>query len=75
LARYFDVDYERRGPQQLADFLGLEICEVFPISYDISFVAIGENAVLKGSIPAEPEVKLSKSEIIRLSILKDISGG
>jgi hypothetical protein len=38
------------GPQQLAQFLGLRLEDVFPISYDISQVAIGDAGAIKGEI-------------------------
>jgi hypothetical protein len=50
LARYFDVDFERRGPDKLAEFLDLPLDQVFPMSYDISDVAIGLSEVLRGTI-------------------------
>ncbi|MHB1457632.1 MAG: hypothetical protein ACYC0V_12030, partial [Armatimonadota bacterium] len=62
LVRYFDAAYDRYGPVQLAEFLGLSIDEVFPISYDISSLAVGDERALKGSILAEPEKKLSYDE-------------
>lgn len=70
LARYFDVDYNRRGPSQLSSFLGMCVEDVFPIEYDISSVAIGDPSVLVGTIRAEPEERLSEDERITLS-LKD----
>jgi hypothetical protein len=71
LARYFDVDYERRGPDQLAAFLGLPLDEVFPIVYDISDVAIGHPDVVKGTILREPEERLSEDELIGLALEPD----
>ena len=68
LARYFDLDFDRRGPQQLADFLGLSVSQVFPILYDISSIAIGDKTVTKGRISAEPIERLTRAELIRLSI-------
>lgn len=68
LARYFDVDYDRRGPAQLADFLRMTIADVFPIAYDISTVAFGLREVTAGLIRPEPPARLSQEEIIRLSL-------
>lgn len=67
LARYFDVDYARGGPQELATFLGLTVDEVFPISYDFRQYVIGDPAVLAGQVPKEPNVKLSRDE--RMSLI------
>lgn len=62
LERYFDALYDKYGPSQLAEFLGLQIDQVFPISYDISLLATGNVNVIKGIIPAEPEQRLSFDE-------------
>ncbi len=62
LARYFDIDRERRGPKQLAEFLGLTVSEVFPVRYDLSGIAVGHPEVVRGKIDAEPEVQLSASQ-------------
>jgi hypothetical protein len=68
LARYFDSDYARRSPDRLAAFLGLRVTEVFPIAYDISNVARGDPAVVKGVIQAEPEERLSPEELVQLAL-------
>jgi hypothetical protein len=68
LSRYFDFDYATNGPKQLAEFFGLSIDEVFPISYDVSGLAIGLPEVIVGSVPAEISDKLSRSEIIALAV-------
>lgn len=69
LARYFDSEYGRYGPEQLAGFLGLPVDEVFPISYDISLIAEGNEDVLKGQFHSEPLERLSRDE--RMSLLFD----
>lgn len=68
MARYFDVDYERRGPHQLAAFLGLRVDEVFPISYDISHIAVGSPGVLRAEIEARPPERLTEDELIDLAL-------
>ena len=68
LARYHDVDYEERGPAGLAGFLGLSISEILPIEYDISALAVGDPSVLKGTIPREPEERLSLDELVRMCL-------
>jgi ribosomal protein L40E len=50
LARLFDSSYDEFGPAQLAEFLGLRLEEVFPITYDISHAAQGKRDVLVGTI-------------------------
>jgi hypothetical protein len=44
LARYHDFDFDTRGPAALASRLGLASSEVFPIRYDISAWASGDQA-------------------------------
>jgi hypothetical protein len=68
LARYHDSDAARSGPLQLAGFLGLSVSDVFPISYDISSVAVGLPEVTCGKILAEPKERLSLQELIKLSL-------
>ena len=62
LARYFAFDWDRRGPEQLAAFLGLPVGEVFPIRYDLSGIAVGHQEAVLGRIDAEPEVRLTEAE-------------
>jgi hypothetical protein len=66
LARYFDFDFDTRGPEALASFLGLPPNEVFPISYDITRHVVGDSAVLSGVITKEPRERLTEEEIIAL---------
>jgi len=68
LARYHDADFERRSPAELARFIGLPVSDVFPIKYDITDVAIGDPAVLKGTVEAEPEERLTRDQIIDLAL-------
>jgi len=68
LARYHDVDAHKRGPQALADFLGLPIDQVFPISYDLSRFSKGDLAALTGRIEKEPRERLTRDELIKLSV-------
>lgn len=68
LARYFDVDYVRRGPTALAQFLGMPVEEVFPISYDIAPFVVGAQIMTAGQIPREPPVRLSQDELIALTL-------
>ena len=64
LARYHDPDHESRGPEALASFLGLTVPQVFPLAYDVSSYCIGLADVVRGTIPAEPVVRLSREELI-----------
>lgn len=68
LARYFDVDYARRGPPALAQFLGLSVHEVFPIAYDIGRFVVGARISTAGQIPRDPPVRLSQAELSALAL-------
>lgn len=71
LARYHDVDYEDRGPEKLAGFLGMNVEMVFPLSYDITSAVEGDPAVLKGEIPKEPAERLTDDQRRALALGKD----
>jgi len=66
LARYFDAEYKNYGPEELANFIGLSVEEVFPIRYDISDVAMGSGEVVRGEVNAEPLEKLTDEERMSL---------
>ncbi len=68
MARYHDFDCNERGPQVLAAFLGLNVDEVFPISYDMSRFYVGEPAALVGTIEKELREKLTRAQIIGLAV-------
>jgi hypothetical protein len=68
LARYHDFNWNRQGPQALADFLGMRIEDVFPISYDVSRFSKGDPAALAGKVEAEPTERLTRPEIIALAV-------
>lgn len=68
LARYHDVAIETYGPDALARFLRLKVADVFPLSYDISAVAIGDLASVRRKIPIRPRNPLTRSDLIRLAV-------
>lgn len=68
LARYWDVDYERNGPKALAEFLGLSVDDVFPISYDVREYVEADSPVLAGHVPKEPQERLPTDEIIKMAV-------
>jgi hypothetical protein len=68
LARYFDFDYDDRGPAALAAFLGRDIDDVFPIFYDLRPLAKGNPASLVGVVLKEPRERLTLDERIGLSL-------
>jgi hypothetical protein len=71
LPRYFDVEYDRMGPKQLAEFLGLPIDSVFPIEYDLSGIVKADTGITKGYIPLEPEERLSEDELMNMAVMGD----
>lgn len=68
LPRYHDFDYSERGPSALAEFLGLNVDDIYPISFDIRRFSAGNEAVLAGYIAKEPLCRLSRAEIIALAV-------
>jgi len=68
LARYFDADYEAAGPAQLAAFLGLPIDDVFPMTYDLSGVAVGAGEAVRGTVLREIPDKVTDRELMRMSV-------
>lgn len=74
LRRYFDPGHHRAGPDALAEFLGLDVNDVFPIAYDLRPYAIGEDAAIVGLIPREPRERLSKDELHKLRSHYHIEG-
>jgi hypothetical protein len=68
LARYFDVDYLKRGPVALSQFLGLPVQEVFPIAYDIGPYVTGATIPTTGLIREQPDERLSQKDLMKLSL-------
>lgn len=68
LARYHDHDVAEHGPAWLAKILRKKETEVFPIFYDVSAIAKGDQDCVRGFISREPKQKLSRSEIIQLAV-------
>jgi hypothetical protein len=68
LDRYWDVEYPRSGPDALAQFLGMAVDEVFPITYDVRQFVEGNPPALVGTITREPEERLSRDQIIRMAV-------
>ncbi len=68
MARYHDDDAATRGAAAMAEFLGLSLDAVFPISYDLSGIVAGSTDVLRGAVTAEPRERLTRAEIIALAV-------
>lgn len=70
LARYWDVDYRRSGPEAVASFLGLPLEEIYPIRYDVREYSMGDPVALAGEVPKEPRERLPEHVIIKMAIPK-----
>lgn len=68
LARYFDFNCTTHGPEALANFLALNVNQVFPISYDITRFARGDQSALSGQILKEPRERLTHAELIEMAV-------
>ncbi len=68
LARYHDIDYDKRGPTALANFMRLDVGQVFPMYYDLRKYAKGTPSILAGKILETPRTKLTDDQIIALAI-------
>jgi len=68
LALYHEAWYDEQDPGAFAAKLAKRIEDVFPISYDVSSLATGSPACVKGTIPREPARRLSRDALIKLAI-------
>lgn len=68
LSRYHDFDYASKGPLALSDFFGLDVDDVFPITYDLSRYSGGNVTALVGQIPKQPSEKLARAKIIAMAV-------
>jgi hypothetical protein len=59
----------------LAQFLGLQVDDVFPISYDVRRYSQGNPAALAGGILKEPRERLTQGEIMALGVRSKRGGG
>jgi hypothetical protein len=69
LARYHDHDYSERGPDALAQFLGLPVAQVFPITVDLRHLVRSDDpTALMFDIELNPGEQLSRDEVIALAV-------
>lgn len=68
LARYHDVDYDDRGPDALAAFLGSPPDEMFPMSFDIAGLIRGDHLEGSWTIERSPDARLTRKEIIEMVV-------
>jgi hypothetical protein len=69
MARYHDPDWDTTGaPHAVASFLGKNIDDVFPISYDLRAIALGDTASLVGTVEANPKPRLTRRELIARAV-------
>jgi hypothetical protein len=64
LARYHDPDYQDRGPDALAAFLGHSVEEVFPFTFDIRGLIRTPGLELSWPIERSPEKRIARRELI-----------
>ena len=69
LARYYDADVGRNGPDALVAVLKMKNEEVFPIAWDVRSFVTGDPAALQGKIEATPKERLTRAQIIALAVL------
>ncbi len=68
LAKYFQIWFEKEGPDALARFLKKKTDDVFPITYDISHLVIGPKDVIRGQFFAKEENPIPGDKIMRLIV-------
>jgi hypothetical protein len=68
LAKYFQLWYGSEGPAALAAFLKKKREEVFPISYDLSDVAVGPSDVVRGVFEAEISDPMSRDQLMKILV-------
>ena len=68
LANYFQLRYQEQGPAALAAFLGKTTEEVFPISYDISDIAVGPSDVVRGQFKAEVKDPIPRHRLMEITV-------
>ncbi len=66
LSRYWDPWYKKKNPAALAEFLGLPLDEVFPITYDLRPHVIGTAPSATGVITKEPRERLSEEQVMKI---------
>ena len=65
--RYHDIGKDEFSEEEIAKLVGSKAGAIFPISYDIGQYCIGDISIIRGVIIREPEVKLSRSELLELT--------
>ncbi len=69
LARYHDINRQIFGPNSLALFLGRTIQDIFPMTYDLRDILNADTEKLIGTIHEQPANRLSRQELISLSLI------
>jgi hypothetical protein len=68
LARYHDINWKLNGPGALSRWFGKAVKDIFPIHYDVSEYCLGRRDAVTGFIYAEPKTRLSREELVALSL-------
>lgn len=74
LQRYYDPGYHRANPDALAKFLGMNVDDVFPITYDIRPYVVAGSPAATGVVFKEPRERLSKEDLRVLRAFHPIEG-
>lgn len=68
LAKYFQLWYDSEGPDALAAFLKKKRKDVFPISYDLSHLAVGPADVVRGVFEAEISDPIPRDQLMKILV-------
>ena len=70
LPRYFDAGYDKATQEELPAILRMAIEDIFPVSYDLTLIADGDQSILSSSfdLMSAPE-RLTDNELIALAVV------
>lgn len=68
LAKYFQLWYDYEGPDALSAFLKKKREEIFPISYDLSQLAVGPADVVRGTFEAEISNPIPRDQLMKFLV-------
>lgn len=66
LVRYHDPGQNMCGPIPVARALGLDVNDVFPVTYDVRHCCTGDPLAVTGVVEADPKDKLTRAQIMDL---------
>lgn len=68
LAKYFQFWYDSEGPDALAAFLKKKKDAIFPISYDLSPLAVGPADVVRGVFEAKISDPIPRDQLMKILV-------